>query len=192
MTSTPRNEPEESLNESWVEVPGGQQPGELPQLGGSASSMVYRPLNISNTNMEKLLMEAQRESRSNSRGSSQGGSPKSPNSPVLSSGPSAPGSTYSGSSSERPQVPGDMGMLNRAEWMDCWASRPEPQPPKEFRFKQLPEHTRLSIRKSKAMKSSLLSSENWTYVIPSLLITNIFALGLGIMIGMRISSPHTS
>ncbi|XP_033633280.1 BCL2/adenovirus E1B 19 kDa protein-interacting protein 3-like [Asterias rubens] len=181
-TNSPRRHGEESLNDSWVV---------FNQEGGDGN----RPHSIYNGNMEKLLMEAQRESRSTSRGSSQGGSPKGPPSPNGSGANSAPGSTYSNGSDRSqtaPLLPGSSTAVGHGtEWIWDWSSRPEPLPPKEFRFKH-PDHTRLSIRKSKAMKSNFLSAEVLSVFIPSLILTNLLTLGLGIYIGLRVISPRSS
>lgn len=49
---------------------------------------------------------------------------------------------------------------------------------REFRFKH-PEHARLSLRKSKAMKSKIFSADVLRMVVPSLILTNLITLGLG-------------
>ncbi|XP_022080791.1 BCL2/adenovirus E1B 19 kDa protein-interacting protein 3-like [Acanthaster planci] len=188
-SNSPRRHGEDSLNDSWVVF--NQEGGD----SGNGNS-TNRPLSMYNGNMEKLLMEAQRESRSTSRGSSQGGSPKSPHSPVGSGANSGPGSTYSNGSDRSqtaPILPGPGAGLAQgtAEWIWDWSSRPEPLPPKEFRFKH-PDHTRLSIRKSKAMKSNFLSTEVLSVFIPSLILTNLLTLGIGIYIGLRVISPRSS
>ncbi|XP_071498973.1 BCL2/adenovirus E1B 19 kDa protein-interacting protein 3-like [Diadema antillarum] len=215
MTTTPRNELDDSLNESWVELQYAQHQSQnepLLSLGsGGPNGGSSTPYSTGSggggrhsqgihfgTNMEKLLMEAQRESRSTSREGSQGGSPKGPPSPVLSSNQgSAPGSVYSNGSGEKYQgMPGLMaaaeGTTGRGEnWIWDWSSRPEPLPPKEFRFKH-PDKNRLSIRKTKAMRSDFFSAEILSIFIPSLLLTNLFALGMGVYIGFRIAAPRSS
>ncbi|XP_792026.4 BCL2/adenovirus E1B 19 kDa protein-interacting protein 3 isoform X1 [Strongylocentrotus purpuratus] len=215
MTSTPRSEKDDSLNESWVELQYAQHGGVNESFlnlesggggGGNGGSSTPYSTGSGNgrhggvqfgTNMEKLLMEAQRESRSTSREGSQGGSPKGPHSPVLSSNPSAPNSVYSNGSGEKQQgVPVLMGQGEGAKgreenWIWDWSSRPEPLPPKEFRFKH-PDKTRLSLRKSKAMRSNFFSAEILSVFIPSLFLTNLFALGMGVFIGLKMAAPRSS
>lgn len=188
MTSTPRSEVEDPLNESWVELNLSSQGGSGVVTPNSVNNAGGRPLPIHcTTNMEKLLMEAQRDqSRSTSRGSSRGGSsPKSPHSPVLSS--DIPGSTLSSHSGASESSQG----VRNTEWIWDWSSRPEHAPPKEFRFKH-PEHARLSLRKSKAMKSKIFSADVLRMVVPSLILTNLITLGLGIVIGLRVAAPKSS
>ncbi|XP_071828484.1 BCL2/adenovirus E1B 19 kDa protein-interacting protein 3-like isoform X2 [Apostichopus japonicus] len=187
MTSTPRSEVEDPLNESWVELNLSSQGGSGVVTPNSVNNAGGKPLPIHcTTNMEKLLMEAQRDqSRSTSRGSSRDGSPKSPHSPVLSS--DIPGSTLSSHSGASDSEQG----LRNTEWIWDWSSRPEHAPPKEFRFKH-PENARLSLRKSKAMKSNIFSADVLRMVVPSLILTNLITLGLGIVIGLRAAAPKSS
>ncbi|XP_033102733.1 BCL2/adenovirus E1B 19 kDa protein-interacting protein 3-like [Anneissia japonica] len=193
MSSTPRNENDDNLSESWVELNYAQQDA----LNGSHG----RPMiNMNRDSMEKLLMEAQRESRNTSRGSSQGGSPKGPHSPIASApGSIAPGSSGSGtscgSSSEKapgmPLLPGQIAGRS-ADWIWEWSSRPELRPSKDYSRLKHPEKSGLSIRKSKAMKSELLSADFLRVFIPSMLLTNILSIGIGIFVGLRIASSKSS
>ncbi|XP_002735536.1 BCL2/adenovirus E1B 19 kDa protein-interacting protein 3-like [Saccoglossus kowalevskii] len=197
MANVTKSDQDDTLNESWVELNYGSQND--PSLSQSSGSSHGVPLSIYNGNMEKLLMEAQRESsRSTSRGSSQGGSPKAPNSPIGSSAGSTSGS-INGSSlnhQERPQIQlgiaqGLADASSRGEWIWDWSSRPETQPPKEFKFKH-PERKSLSMRKSKAMKSGIFSTEFLSVFIPSLILTHLLTLGVGIYIGARLASNKTA
>ncbi|XP_077992323.1 BCL2/adenovirus E1B 19 kDa protein-interacting protein 3-like [Glandiceps talaboti] len=191
MANIPATEHDDSLNESWVELNyahGATQSQHEPQHG--------TPLSFHNGNMEKLLMEAQRESsRSTSRGSSQGGSPKAPNSPVSSAAGSVNGSSYG--HPEQPQM--QLGLAQdivdsagTGDWIWDWSSRPESQPPKEFKFKHPDRKTTLSMRKTKAMKSGIFSTEFLSVFIPSLILTHLLTLGAGIYIGARLASNKTS
>ncbi|XP_071947690.1 BCL2/adenovirus E1B 19 kDa protein-interacting protein 3-like [Antedon mediterranea] len=191
MSSTPRTENEDNLSESWVELNYGQD-----ALNGSQGRAV---INVNRATMEKLLMEAQRESRNTSRGSSQGGSPKGSHSPVASApGSIAPGSLGSGLStgSSNEKAPGNLlpGQIaaRGSDWIWEWSSRPELRPSKDYSRLKHPEKSGLSIRKSKAMKSELLSADFLRVFIPSMLLTNILSVGIGIYVGLRIASSKSS
>nr|XP_054765653.1 BCL2/adenovirus E1B 19 kDa protein-interacting protein 3-like [Lytechinus pictus] len=86
---------------------------------------------------------------------------------------------------------GEAAKGREENWIWDWSSRPEPLPPKEFRFKH-PDKTRLSIRKSKAMRSNFFSAEILSVFIPSLVLTNLLALGMGVFIGFKIAAPRLS
>uniref|UniRef100_H3A1I0 BCL2 interacting protein 3 like n=2 Tax=Latimeria chalumnae TaxID=7897 RepID=H3A1I0_LATCH len=86
------------------------------------------------------------------------------------------------------------GLLRKNEqWLWDWASRPEHLPPKEFVFRHPKQSTALSIRKSSMMKrGGFFSSEILVVVLPSLLLTHLLTLGLGIYIGKRLATSSTS
>ncbi|XP_070540954.1 BCL2/adenovirus E1B 19 kDa protein-interacting protein 3-like [Ptychodera flava] len=191
MANQPLTEQEDALNESWVELHYAQ--GGPGQHESTHSGV---PLSAYNGNMEKLLMEAQRESsRSTSRGSSQGGSPKTPNSPISSAAGSTTGSSFGHAEQPQIQLGIAQGMVDNTssgDWIWDWSSRPESHPPKEFKFKHPDRKSTLSMRKSKAMKSGIFSTEFLSVFIPSLILSHLLTLGVGIYIGARLASNKTS
>ncbi|XP_062268427.1 BCL2 interacting protein 3 like b isoform X1 [Platichthys flesus] len=169
---------------------------------------------IHNGDMEKILLDAQHES---SRSNSSCDSPPRPHSPqddgqiifdvdvtsrrdsqvsasralhqsvavaTLSAG--AEMSEEDVSDKER-----DMDILMKdADWVADWSSRPENNPPKEFHFRHPRRSVTLSMRKTGAMKKGgVFSAEFLKVFIPSLLLSHILALGLGVYIGKRLTTP---
>ncbi|XP_067836558.1 BCL2/adenovirus E1B 19 kDa protein-interacting protein 3-like [Heptranchias perlo] len=190
---------EESLHGSWVELNYSQHsgPGGLEHVPSSTS--------IHYGDMEKILLDAQHESGKNSsRGSSHCDSPPLLMSPQL---PRFPvefetGSTGSigdinstQSDEENQERSGEIAKLlqNNAEWIWYWSSRPENVPPKEFVFKHPKYSSSLSVRKTSVMKKGgVFSSEFVMFLIPSLLITHLLMLGVGIYIGKRLAASSAS
>uniref|UniRef100_T1IIV1 BCL2/adenovirus E1B 19 kDa protein-interacting protein 3 n=1 Tax=Strigamia maritima TaxID=126957 RepID=T1IIV1_STRMM len=126
---------------------------------------------INDAEIQRLLLEAQRESNQSSivvsSSSSRRESPQSP--------PNSPNAELSTGDDIKDFY---INKEKNTDWVWDWSSRPDQQPPKEWRFKH-PKGGRLSVRHSKAMKSGLLSSEVLSFV----LLTNLVSLLLGAGIG---------
>ncbi|KAL6458731.1 hypothetical protein MHYP_G00322030 [Metynnis hypsauchen] len=154
---------------------------------------------IHNGDMEKILLDAQHES---SPSSSSCNSPPRPHSPEHDEGlitfdvemPSERDCQSDDDSLEKDRE--DDILMNKGEsWVADWSSRPENIPPKEFQFRH-PKRSgsvSLSMRKTGAMKKGgVFSAEFLKVFIPSLLLSHILALGLGVYIGKRLTAPSTS
>ncbi|XP_014673131.1 PREDICTED: BCL2/adenovirus E1B 19 kDa protein-interacting protein 3-like [Priapulus caudatus] len=162
------------LNESWVELDAA--PGGMVRVSS---------IHDDEGTMEKLLIEAQRESNQSSaigsKSNSKGNSPRGVQTPASIS-PKGLQSPSSGS-----ELAGDFNGLSsriinedlkaNTDWIWDWSSRPEPMPPKEFKFRRPPQKAPLSIRNTKAMKTG------FTELIPLLIISNLMSLVLGAGIG---------
>uniref|UniRef100_A0A3Q0QW97 BCL2 interacting protein 3 like a n=1 Tax=Amphilophus citrinellus TaxID=61819 RepID=A0A3Q0QW97_AMPCI len=150
---------------------------------------------IHNGDMEKILLDAQHES---SPSNSSCDSPHRPPSPEQDEGQitfdvemSSPrGSQEDCAEKDREE---DILMNREVDWVADWSSRPENIPPKEFHFRHPRRSVSLSMRKSGVMKKGgIFSAEFLKVFIPSLLISHILALGLGVYIGKRIATAATS
>ncbi|XP_062273784.1 BCL2 interacting protein 3 like a [Scomber scombrus] len=152
---------------------------------------------IHNGDMEKILLDAQHES---SPSSSSCDSPQRPPSPdqddgqitfdVDMSSPRGSQSEEDGPERDREE---DILMNKEVDWVSDWSSRPENIPPKEFHFRHPRRSVSLSMRKSGVMKKGgFFSAEFLKVFIPSLLISHILALGIGVYIGKRIATASTS
>uniref|UniRef100_A0A671RJ73 BCL2/adenovirus E1B 19 kDa protein-interacting protein 3-like n=1 Tax=Sinocyclocheilus anshuiensis TaxID=1608454 RepID=A0A671RJ73_9TELE len=154
---------------------------------------------IHNGDMEKILLDAQHES---SPSSSSCNSPPRPHSPDQDEGqimfdvemPSERDCQSEDDSLEKDKE--DDILMNKGDsWVADWSSRPENIPPKEFHFRH-PKRSgsvSLSMRKTGAMKKGgVFSAEFLKVFMPSLLLTHILALGLGVYIGKRLTTPSTS
>ncbi|KAG5840627.1 hypothetical protein ANANG_G00190750 [Anguilla anguilla] len=147
--------------------------------------------------MEKILLDAQHES---SQSSSSCDSPPRPHSPDQDEGQitfdvEMPSRRESQSEEEGPEKERDEDILmsKGTDWVADWSSRPENIPPKEFHFRHPRRSVTLSMRKTGAMKKGgVFSAEFLKVFIPSLLLSHILALGLGVYIGKRLTTPSTS
>jgi len=150
---------EDNLNESWVEVGSGNQ--------NTANSSPV-PLRTTKDVMEKLLLEAQKESSSTSHADSQASSKSSSN------------GDRAANSSPQADVE-SLADLKEKDWIWDWSSRPEICPPSDtvVRLKHPGEGSsqrcRLSIRNTWIMRSLLFSMEN----LPLLIVTHAFSFILG-------------
>ncbi|XP_036402821.1 BCL2/adenovirus E1B 19 kDa protein-interacting protein 3-like [Megalops cyprinoides] len=196
MSTERQTNSEENLQGSWVELHFSSGSGSV----GSRSSQEQPAAFLQEGDMERMLLEAQRESgRSSSRGSSHCDSPPRSQTPLhvcRSSDVCSSGEKNSSQSEEdflerRREV--DNLMKKNADWIWDWSSRPENIPPKEFLLKHPKRAGALSIRNTRVMKKGgLLSAEFLKVFLPSVLISHILALGIGIYIGRRLTTSATT
>ncbi|CAL8279593.1 unnamed protein product [Merluccius merluccius] len=150
---------------------------------------------IHNGDMEKILLDAQHES---SRSNSSCDSPPRPHTPQdegqIIFDVDVTSHRDSQSEEEVVDKERDMDILMKdTDWVADWSSRPENIPPKEFHFRHPRRPATLSMRKTGAMKKGgLFSAEFLKVFIPSLLISHILALGLGVYIGKRLTTTATN
>lgn len=209
------NNGDSGLNGSWVELEmnRGHQ-GQSSQTASTASSLLPLPQveeeeeaivgglehvpsssSIHNGDMEKILLDAQHES---SRSNSSCDSPPRPHTPQdegqIIFDVDLTGRRDSQSEEDVLEKERDMDILMKdADWVADWSSRPENVPPKEFHFRHPRRSVTLSMRKTGAMKKGgIFSAEFLKVFIPSLLLSHILALGLGVYIGKRLTTPPAS
>nr|XP_033811124.1 BCL2/adenovirus E1B 19 kDa protein-interacting protein 3-like isoform X2 [Geotrypetes seraphini]XP_033811134.1 BCL2/adenovirus E1B 19 kDa protein-interacting protein 3-like isoform X2 [Geotrypetes seraphini] len=167
---------------------------------------------IHNENMEEILLDAQLELEKNSsRGGSCCASPPLTMSPQCSPEPPDVEAAWSGNqTSAQPEnnrqsleQEVELVLTGNPDWVWDWASRPEHLQLKEFVFKhpqteQLPQtqtQTILSLQKSRSLKkgnAGIFSTELLMLLIPSLLLSHLLTIGLGIYIGKRLAASSTT
>ncbi|XP_075997825.1 BCL2 interacting protein 4 [Genypterus blacodes] len=180
---------ESLLQGSWVELHYSASRGSSPH---GSSEQIPAASQEEKEELEKMLLEAQHESgRSSSRGSSQCNSPLRAQTPLLLWRGSEGNSSQSDEDSQERRREVE-NLMKNADWIWDWSSRPENTPPKEFLLKHPKRSTSLSIRNTSVMKKGgVLSADFLKLFLPSLIISHILALGLGIYIGKRLTSHHT-
>ncbi|XP_048876194.1 BCL2 interacting protein 3 like b [Brienomyrus brachyistius] len=200
------------LNGSWVELGmnrNGGAPIQPPSQGtppvgaqdtstlGEAGGLEHVPSSssIHNGDMEKILLDAQHES---SRSNSSCDSPPRPHSPQdegqITFDVDVSAVKEGQVEEERLDREREDDILMRgSDWVADWSSRPENIPPKEFHFRHPRRTLTLSMRKTGAMKKGgVFSAEFLKVFIPSLLLSHILVLGLGVYIGKRLTTPPAS
>ncbi|XP_072828235.1 BCL2/adenovirus E1B 19 kDa protein-interacting protein 3 isoform X1 [Vicugna pacos] len=194
---------EESLHGSWVEL----------HFGGNGNgSSVPDSVSIYNGDMEKILLDAQHESGRSSSKSSHCDSPPRSQTPQdinrasetdthsLGEKNSSQGnllSPFTAPQSEedymerRREV--ESILKKNSDWIWDWSSRPENIPPKEFLFKHPKRSATLSMRNTSVMKKGgIFSAEFLKVFLPSLLLSHLLAIGLGIYIGRRLTTSTST
>ncbi|KAK7142528.1 hypothetical protein R3I94_012017 [Phoxinus phoxinus] len=163
---------EESLHDSWVEL----------HFDSCSEHSEDTPCLSDITDLEKMLLEAQRESSSSSRTSSHCSSPRHVQTPPLSA--ASFNTTHTNAQGE--VVPESKQEVETVARICDWSSRPENVPPPALIIKR-PKRSRVCSRNSdkndKEMNTNLLK-----LLLPSLVLTHILMLGLGICIGRRLST----
>lgn len=181
---------DESLQGSWVEL---HFSGTGSQATSHHGSQEQIPTYSQEGDVEKMLLDAQHESgRNSSRGSSQCNSPLRSQTPLLLWRGSEGNSSQSDEDFQERRREVENLMKKNADWIWDWSSRPENNPPKEFLLKYPKRATSLSIRNTSVMKKGgILSADFLKLFLPSLIISHILAVGLGIYIGKRLTSHNT-
>ncbi|KAM5322850.1 BCL2/adenovirus E1B 19 kDa protein-interacting protein 3 [Glossophaga mutica] len=179
---------EESLHGSWVELHFSSNGN---GVGVPASASLY------NGDMEKILLDAQHESGRSSSKSSHCDSPPRSQTPldthrVSETDGHSTGEKSSSQSEEdyierRREV--ESILKKNSDWIWDWSSRPENTPPKEFLFRHPKRTATLSMRNTSVMKKGgVFSAEFLKVFLPSLLLSHLLAIGLGIYIGRRLTT----
>ncbi|XP_077592921.1 BCL2/adenovirus E1B 19 kDa protein-interacting protein 3 [Stigmatopora nigra] len=172
--------PEDSLYGSWVELE------ELIAAVSRRESLMGPEDSISSAlqgELERILLEAQLECERNRDSPPQVGTPRSTNSPRPSSDHDSDCITIQEENDRRVDT----------DWVWDWSSRPENMPPKDFVFQHPKQSSSLSIRKTEVMKKrGIFSSDVLLVLVPSLLVSHLLTLGIGIYIGKRLAASTTS
>ncbi|XP_070637217.1 BCL2/adenovirus E1B 19 kDa protein-interacting protein 3 isoform X2 [Bos indicus] len=183
-----------TITGSWVELHFGSN--------GNGSS-VPDSVSIYNGDMEKILLDAQHESGRSSSKSSHCDSPPRSQTPQDTNRASETdthslGEKNSSQSEEdymerRKEV--ESILKKNSDWIWDWSSRPENVPPaKEFLLFKHPKRTpTLSMRNTSVMKKGgIFSAEFLKVFLPSLLLSHLLAIGLGIYIGRRLTTSTST
>uniref|UniRef100_A0A8C0QJM8 BCL2 interacting protein 3 n=1 Tax=Chelonoidis abingdonii TaxID=106734 RepID=A0A8C0QJM8_CHEAB len=174
---------------SWVELHFSSNGNGNP-VQPTSQEQVPDSISIYNGDMEKILLDAQHESgRSSSRESSRCDSPPRSQTPQDINRASE---VETHSSGEKNSSQSEEDFLERrkeierllqqnSDWIWDWSSRPENIPPKEFLFKHPKRTASLSMRNTSVMKKGgIFSAEFLKVFLPSLLLSHLLAIGLGL------------
>lgn len=175
------------LHESWVEVDGEKN-------GTNGNGGMIRVSSIHNGDMEKLLIEAQRESNQSSAHASthtsHGNTPHGVRSPHNGGSPNAlPSPSSELAHSDFTTISAKLqeeDLKSDTDWIWDWSSRPDNMPPKQWIFRRPIKKQSLSIRNTKAMKSKLSD------ILPVLIFSNLMSLVLGAGIGWYFARKLTA
>uniref|UniRef100_A0A8I3PZF6 BCL2 interacting protein 3 n=2 Tax=Canis lupus familiaris TaxID=9615 RepID=A0A8I3PZF6_CANLF len=177
---------------SWVE---------LHFSNNGNGSSVPASASIYNGDLEKILLDAQHESGRSSSKSSHCDSPPRSQTPQDTTRASevdthSIGEKNSSQSEEdyierRKEV--ESILKKNSDWIWDWSSRPENIPPKELLFKHPKRTATLSMRNTSVMKKGgIFSAEFLKVFLPSLLLSHLLAIGLGIYIGRRLTTSTST
>uniref|UniRef100_A0A452R042 BCL2 interacting protein 3 n=2 Tax=Ursus TaxID=9639 RepID=A0A452R042_URSAM len=184
--------PSVSPSGSWVE---------LHFSNNGNGSSVPASVSIYNGDLEKILLDAQHESGRSSSKSSHCDSPPRSQTPQDTNRASemdthSIGEKNSSQSEEdyierRKEV--ESILKKNSDWIWDWSSRPENIPPKELLFKHPKRAATLSMRNTSVMKKGgIFSAEFLKVFLPSLLLSHLLAIGLGIYIGRRLTTSTST
>ncbi|XP_073683573.1 BCL2 interacting protein 4 [Garra rufa] len=163
---------EESLHDSWVEL----------HFDSCSEHSEDTPALSDITDLEKMLLEAQRESSSSSRTSSHCSSPRRVQTPPLISA-----AAFNTHIITQGEVVAEGKQEAEAVARICdWSSRPENVPHAAFIIKR-PKRNRM-CSKNKDKNDKEMNTDLLKLLLPSLVLTHILMLGLGICIGRRLST----
>lgn len=181
---------EENLQGSWVEL----------HFSNGNGSSVPDSVSIYNGDMEKILLDAQHESGRSSSKSSHCDSPPRSQTPQDTNRSEIDTHSFGEKNStlseedyieRRREV--ESILKKNSDWIWDWSSRPENIPPKEFLFKHPKRTTTLSMRNTSVMKKGGIFSADFLKVfLPSLLLSHLLAIGLGIYIGRRLTTSTST
>lgn len=157
-------------------------------------------VSIYNGDMEKILLDAQHESGRSSSKSSHCDSPPRSQTPQDTNRAEIDSHSFGEKNStlseedyieRRREV--ESILKKNSDWIWDWSSRPENIPPKEFLFKHPKRTATLSMRNTSVMKKGGIFSADFLKVfLPSLLLSHLLAIGLGIYIGRRLTTSTST